>query len=83
MRKDEVEQPLVPALSQKPKIEEENVNRPVHEELPNGSKLEHEIQLQEEQQRRLMDSSGWMLDYLRMVVFTLRTQNQELKRDFD
>jgi myosin heavy subunit len=55
---------------------------PAHEESENASELEREIQLQEEQQR-LMDESGRMLEYLRKEVFKLRTQNQQLKRDFD
>jgi myosin V len=52
------------------------------EESERAADLEREIQLQEEQQR-LMDESGRMLEYLRKEVFKLRTQNQQLKRDFD
>lgn len=90
MRKDEAEQPLVPHPVSDPPVgpvsddeeEEDDGNRSVHDELQNASELEHEIQLHEEQQR-LMDESGRMLEYLRKEVFKLRTQNQQLKRDFD
>ena len=90
MRKDETEQPLVPHPISDPPVgpvsddeeEEDDGNRSVHDELQNASELEHEIQLHEEQQR-LMDESGRMLEYLRKEVFKLRTQNQQLKRDFD
>jgi len=53
-----------------------------NEDSESTSELEREIQMQEEQQR-LMDESGRMLEYLRKEVFKLRTQNQQLKRDFD
>ena len=41
---------------------------------------EHEITLE---QQKLMDESGKMLEHLRKEVFKLRTQNQQLKTDFD
>lgn len=35
------------------------------------------------EQQQLMDESGKMLEYLRKEVFKLRSQNQQLKTDFD
>jgi myosin-5 len=35
------------------------------------------------EQQALMDESGKMLDYLRKEVFKLRTQNSQLRKDFD
>jgi len=35
------------------------------------------------EQQALMDESGKMLDYLRKEVFKLRTQNAQLRKDFD
>ena len=95
MRKDEMERQVVPQPLSDPPVgrvseeeddeeEDEPMNSPppALEEFENATELEHEIQLQEEQQR-LMDESGRMLEYLRKEVFKLRTQNQQLKRDFD
>ncbi len=67
---------------QERKAREEEAKRLEQEEAEKAAELEREIQMQEEQQR-LMDESGRMLEYLRKEVFKLRSQNQQLKTDFD
>jgi myosin-5 len=67
---------------QERKTTEEEQRRSEQEEAEKAADLEREIQMQEEQQR-LMDESGRMLEYLRKEVFKLRSQNQQLKTDFD
>lgn len=67
---------------QERKAKEEEERRLEQEEAEKALELEREIQMQEEQQR-LMDESGRMLEYLRKEVFKLRSQNQQLKTDFD
>ncbi|GKY94545.1 hypothetical protein MPSEU_000420200 [Mayamaea pseudoterrestris] len=52
------------------------------------SQQQHHLREQEqqqitEQQQRLMDESGKMLEYLRKEVFKLRSQNAQMRTDFD
>lgn len=68
--------------AQEAKAKDEEAQRIAREEAEKAAALEREIQLQEEQQK-LMDESGRMLEYLRKEVFKLRTHNQQLQTDFD
>jgi len=47
------------------------------------TEAEVEIDEQSMEQQKLMDESGRMLEYLRKEVFKLRSQNQQLRTDFD
>jgi myosin-5 len=49
-----------------------------------GSEGDHtDLEEQNAEQQKLMDESGKMLEYLRKEVFKLRSQNQQLRTDFD
>lgn len=78
----EIEESQRLRAEQERKAREEEARRLEQEEAEKAAELEREIQMQEEQQR-LMDESGRMLEYLRKEVFKLRSQNQQLKTDFD
>lgn len=59
-----------------------------HERISPQKQKERELQVQEqqlinEQQQKLMDESGKMLEYLRKEVFKLRSQNTQMRTDFD
>lgn len=48
-----------------------------------GEDDQQDVDDQTAEQQKLMDESGRMLEYLRKEVFKLRSQNQQLRTDFD
>lgn len=73
-----------PPTAEEANEETESVKKPVVEPPPVVTVAPPPVVGQlTEQQQNLMDESGKMLEYLRKEVFKLRSQNSQLRTDFD
>lgn len=64
-------------------VSEEEMKEPSLLETTGGEDIPRDVDDQTAEQQKLMDESGIMLEYLRKEVFKLRSQNQQLRTDFD
>eukprot|EP00980_Cylindrotheca_fusiformis_P010369 scaffold2306_cov132-Cylindrotheca_fusiformis.AAC.4 len=76
--KNEVSKPEASSLS----LDAVKDPSPIHE-IGENEEFHTDVDDQTAEQQKLMDESGRMLEYLRKEVFKLRSQNQQLRTDFD